>query len=190
MHEGPWAWLHQVHGADVISADQPGGGVGTDGDALVSSRRGLALAVFTADCAPVALASPQGVIGVVHAGWRGLLAGVVSRAVEAVRARGGSEVLAALGPCIRGGCYEFGPAELDRVAAALGDDVRTTTAWGTPGLDLAAGVRAALRAADVELVVDVGACTACSRVWFSHRARTDAARQATLIWIPHSAQCP
>src|SRR5205085_527297 len=79
-----------------------------------------------------------------HAGWVGLLAGVRGRTVEHMRALGATDVRAVLGPCIRVECYEFGPDDLDRVAARLGDGVRSTTASGTPALDLAAGVRASL----------------------------------------------
>ena len=96
----------------------------------MSATPGCALAVLTADCAPVALASPEGVFGVAHAGWRGLVAGVLERTVDAMRALGATEIGAVLGPCIRAECYEFGPADLDRVAARLGDGVRATTAVG------------------------------------------------------------
>jgi YfiH family protein len=171
-----------VHGDGVVVFD--GAEVtGSDGDALVTDRPDVALAVFSADCAPVALSSEERIIGLVHAGWRGLVTGVLQRTVEVMRARGAVAIEGVLGPCIRAGCYEFGPADLDQVAQALGDDVRATTGWGTPALDLAAGVRNALRTVGVELSVDVGACTACSSSWFSARARGEDERQATLCWL-------
>jgi YfiH family protein len=178
----PWSWLHQVHGTGVVTVDRAGGPTGQDADALVTTVDGVVLAVFTADCAPVALSSPEGVVGVAHAGWRGLARGVIDRTVDAMRAQGATSVSAALGPCIRAGCYEFGPRDLDEVAAVLGDGVRATTTWGTPSLDLAAAVATALCRAGAVLAADAGACTACSETWFSHRARGETARQATLVW--------
>ena len=139
---------------------------------------GARLAVLTADCAPVALASDKGVVGVAHAGWRGLVAGVLERTVEAMRALGADGVQAALGPCIHAECYEFGAADLDVVAARYGDAVRAVTTEGTPALDLPAAVRAALDGAGVELVSGDVACTACSPDHYSFRARSEDERQA------------
>jgi len=181
VHAGAWAWLRQVHGAAVAQVDTPGAVQGAPGDALVSSVAGVALAVFTADCAPVALASPEGVVGVVHAGWRGLEAGVIDAAVESMRRLGASRVVAALGPCIRPGCYEFGVEDLDRLASVLGPAVRARTTGGRPALDLPAAVAGALTRCGGELVADQGGCTACSDQWFSHRARGDTGRQATVV---------
>jgi copper oxidase (laccase) domain-containing protein len=122
-------------------------------------------------------------VAAVHAGWRGLAAGVIASAVDALRQHGATEITAWLGPCIRPRCYEFGADDLEDVVAALGPDVRSETAWGTPALDVAAGVRSALLAAGVTTMHDSGVCTACSPVHFSHRARRDVGRQASLIWL-------
>ena len=178
----PWTWLRQVHGADVVRVTDPGGGAGTRADAAVTDRPGCALAVLTADCAPVALASPEGVIGVAHAGWRGVAAGVVEATVAEMRALGATEVSAAVGPCIHPGCYEFGAVELDEVAARLGDVVRATTSDGRPALDLPAAVRQALAGAGVVDVTDAGRCTACSPGHFSWRAGKEQQRQAAVVW--------
>jgi YfiH family protein len=181
VRPGPWAWLCQVHGAGVHVVTGPGGVQGSEGDALVTAAPGVALAVFTADCAPVALMSPEGVAGLVHAGWRGLEAGVVEATVDAMRQLGATRLEAALGPCIRAECYEFGAAELDRLVARWGPVVRARTASGRPALDLPAAVGVALERSGAELVVDAGVCTACSTDWFSHRARRDVGRQATVL---------
>ena len=181
VYAGAWAWLRQVHGATVRVVDAPGGVQGVEGDALVTAVPGVALAVFTADCAPVALSSPEGVVGLVHAGWRGTEAGVVEAAVAAMRELGATRVEAVLGPCIRAECYEFGDADLDRVAARFGAGVRGWATSGRPSLDLPAAVAAALAAAGADLVDDHGGCTACSRDWFSHRARGETERQATVV---------
>ena len=178
----PWTWLRQVHGADVVHVRGPGDGAGTRADAAVTIEPGCALAVLTADCAPVALSSPEGVVGVAHAGWMGLLAGVLERTVEHMRALGASEVAAVVGPCIRPECYEFGTEHLDRVAARLGQGVRATSATGTPALDVAAAARSALAAAGVTEVDEVGRCTACDPGYFSWRAGGEMARQAVVVW--------
>lgn len=178
----PWTWLHQVHGAGVVRVRSPGDGAGVKADAAVTAAKGCALAVLTADCAPVALASREGVIGVAHAGWRGVTAGVIEATVAEMERLGGSGIEAAVGPCIHAECYEFGPTALDEVAARLGDSVRATTAAGAPALDLPGAVRAALARAGVESVDVAGACTACSPSHFSWRARKETQRQATVVW--------
>lgn len=180
----PWTWLHQVHGAGVVRVTRPGDHAGTKADAAVTAEAGCALAVLTADCAPVALASREGVIGVAHAGWRGVHAGVLEATVAHMRALGATTVHALVGPCIRPECYEFGGAELDEVAARLGAGVRATTTAGMPALDLPAAVRSALRRAGVNAadVDDVGTCTACSPDHFSWRARKEQQRQAAVVW--------
>ena len=178
----PWTWLRQVHGDRVVEVGEPGGACGERADAAITDRAGCALAILTADCAPVALVAPEGVIAAVHAGWRGLAGGVLERTVEAMRARGATDVRAQLGPCIHAECYEFGATDLDRVAQRLGDGVRATTRRGAPALDVPAGVRAALGRVGVDELDDVGVCTACSPAHFSHRARRELARQALVVW--------
>ncbi len=178
----PVTWLTQVHGADVVEVTRPGDGVGATADAAITTTADVALAVITADCAPVILTS-AGAVGAVHAGWRGLVAGVLPATVRAMRARGAGPITAWLGPCIRGRCYEFGPADLDVAAATLGDGVRSTTAWGTPAFDVTAAVAASLRSVGVDRPVDAGVCTACSPVHYSHRARAETGRQAAFVWL-------
>lgn len=180
----PWTWLRQVHGAEVAHVDGPGRAAGATADAAVTADAGCALAVLTADCAPVALASPEGVIGVAHAGWRGLVVGVLDATVTRMRALGATDIAAVIGPCIRSGCYAFGPVDLDVVAGRLGDTVRAVTTDGHPALDIPAAVRASLAGAgvDPEAVTDVGTCTACSNQHFSWRARGELQRQAAVIW--------
>lgn len=177
----PWTWLHQVHGAGVVVVTRPGEHAGAEADAAVTATPGCVLAVQTGDCAPVALVA-EGVVGVVHAGWRGILAGVLPAAVDAMRALGAAQVRARLGPCIHAECYEFGATELDELAATLGERVRVTTGAGSPALDLPAAVRASLAAAGVPELDDVGVCTACSADHWSFRAGGDAERQAVVAW--------
>jgi polyphenol oxidase len=153
-----------------------------DADALVSKAPSTALAVLTADCASIALGSREGVFGAVHAGWRGLLAGVVENAVGVMREQGATEVVGVLGPCIGPECYEFSPSDLDRVAARLGDGVRGRTEQGAEALDLPAGVGLALARAGAGQRAAPPTCTGCGGGNFSHRARGDRGRQALVVW--------
>lgn len=154
----------QVHGTHVaIGADAV-----EEADGQVTTERGVAAIVLVADCLPVALAGPDAV-GVVHAGWRGLAAGVLEAGVAAL---GAGPVTAAIGPGIGPCCYE------------VGDDVRAV--FGTEGrtLDLKAITRARLQDAGVSDIHDCGLCTACDpERFFSHRRdRGITGRQAGLAW--------
>jgi hypothetical protein len=168
----------------------PGEHAGAEADAAVTDVDGVVLCILTADCAPIAFTSPEGVRGVAHAGWKGLAEGVVAATVEAMRSKGATDVTAALGPSIHPSCYEFSPADLDAVAARLGDHVRAVTSDGRPALDLPGAVRRAIADAGARLVEDAAACTACdvdddgAPRWFSHRARRDESRQALVQWTP------
>jgi purine-nucleoside/S-methyl-5'-thioadenosine phosphorylase / adenosine deaminase len=179
-----WTWLRQVHGDRIVRVEGAGDGAGSAADGSVTTHTESALAVLTADCAPVALAAFPNVVAVVHAGWRGLLAGVIERAAEAVRTAGGTDVVAAIGPCIHPECYEFGGEDLDLIADAIGPEVRSRTSGGIPALDLPAAVRASLVRARVEVAYDADACTACAAErFFSHRARREKERQAVVAWL-------
>lgn len=178
----PWTWLQQVHGAQVVTVTGPGEHAGADADAAVTATPGCTLAVRTADCAPVVLEGRHGV-GLVHAGWKGLVAGVVEATVDALQALDDGPLHAHIGPCVRSGCYEFAGPERAEMTLRFGDEVAATTMWGTPALDLPAAVRSALRGAGVTTVSDDAGCTACDRRWYSHRARGEVERMATVAWI-------
>lgn len=178
----PWTLLSQVHGSRVVNVEEPGGGTGDSADAAVSRCTGTALAVLTADCAPVALASPEGVFGVVHAGWRGLRAGVLESAVQSMRRMGATRIEAVLGPCIHPCCYTFGQDELLEMESRLGRHLRALDREGRPSLDLPAGVRSALHAAGATLVGEAGICTGCSEGLWSWRNGRSPRRQATVAW--------
>jgi YfiH family protein len=181
----PWTWLRQVHGDAVVRVRAPGENAGARADAAVTDVPGAALAVLSADCGPVAFASPEGVIGVAHAGWRGVIAGVLEKTVAEMRVLGATRVHAVLGPCIHPACYEFAEPDLDVVAGRLGGTVRSTTTAGRPALDLPAAIRVALGRAGVDAdtdVAEVGACTASSPGYFSWRAAQDVGRQAAVVW--------
>jgi YfiH family protein len=175
-----WWWLQQEHGRTTVVADGPAGRDAPVADAAVTTQTGVPLVVLTADCAPIALANDD-TVGVVHAGWSGLVHGVVEEAVTKLRALGHGPVQAVLGPCIHAEQYEFGRADLDRVVAALGPDVEGRTVDGRLALDLPAAVRSALHAVDVQAFEDVDVCTAASPDHFSYRRDGETGRQALVV---------
>lgn len=183
----PWTWLRQVHGSRVVTVDAPGAGAGQHADASVTGVASATLSVQVADCAPVLLYAPAphgAVVAAAHAGWRGLVGGVLPSTVTAMRGLGATRVSWVLGPCISPTAYEFSAVDLEAVAAVLGEGVVSHTAEGRPALDVRAAVAASLSMAGTE-VGDVGPnppCTAGSPHHWSHRARGDSARQAGLIW--------
>lgn len=180
----PWVWLEQVHGDRVMTVSSPTDAAGASADAAVTDQLDVVLAVHTADCAPVLLVADAGAVGAVHAGWRGLAAGVVQRAVDALAALAPGEVTAILGPCICARCYEFGEAELAQLVERYGSAVAGTTDRGAPALDLSAAVDAALAEVGVAPARRVGECTSCAAGrLFSHRARREAGRQAGVVWM-------
>ena len=160
--------LHQVHGASVVAATGASGDARPEADGIVTRQRDLVLAVRAADCVPVLFADPDaGQIGAAHCGRPGLAAGIIPRTVEVMREQGAERITAWIGPHVCGGCYEV-PAEMQDDVAAVVPESRATTTWGTPSLDLGAGVRAQLTAAGVS-VDDVSRCTRESPELYSYR---------------------
>jgi polyphenol oxidase len=182
--DAPWSWCHQVHGPDVHVVASPGAVAGTEGDGLCTAATAAPISVRVADCAPVVLADPAGIVGIVHAGWRGLMAGVIDNGVAAMRSLGATSLVAVLGPCIRPELYEFGATDLGPIIDRFGPEVAATTRDGHPALDLPAAVRSALGDHGIEIVALLGGCTAGEgdRRW-SHRARGERERQAVIAWI-------
>jgi YfiH family protein len=174
--------LHQVHGGHVVTVRRPGEHAGADADAAVTDAVGAVLCVRVADCVPIALLGSRAV-GVVHAGWRGVVAGVIPNAVAALRALDDGPLRAEVGPSIEPACYEFGPDDLDTVAAVAGDAVRAVTRSGRPALDLRAAVRAQLAAAGVDDVEIDLRCTSCDPGLWSFRGAGDVDRQGVLAWL-------
>ena len=137
-------------------------------DALVTRDVDVLLMVLVADCVPVLLVDPGRAVAAVHAGRRGVAAGVVPACVEVLTDQPG-RAAAVIGPAIGGCCYEVPDDLADAVAGAL-PTARSRTRWGTTGLDLPTAVEHQLATAGVSSVRRVGACTRCNRDrWFSHR---------------------
>jgi len=176
-------WLSQVHGTAVAvhdgRADLP------VADAAVAFEPGRVLAVLTADCLPVVFASRDGRrIGVAHAGWRGLLAGVLERTVEALGVPG-ADLVAWLGPAIGPAAFEVGDEVRAAFVAAAPADAPcfAPNARGRWQADLAALARARLARAGLTGVAAAGGCTyAEAGRFYSHRRDPASGRQATLVW--------
>jgi YfiH family protein len=182
---GPFTVARQVHGAAVVTVGPEGAGAGFDGptgalvgDVLATRSPRVAVAVLVADCVPVALAEPRtGRLAAVHAGWRGLAAGVVDAAVAAFeRPR---EVVAAIGPCVGPDHYEVGPEVVAAVRAGTDGCAVAIRTSGRPRLDLGATIERRLRRLGVTRLVRTELCTACRPDrFFSHRRDGRTGRQA------------
>lgn len=175
------AMVHQVHGATVRQAETlPEGPDLVKGDGVVSGGPELAPTVLVADCLPVVVTAAS-VVAMLHAGWRGLADGILAAGVRVARelAPAGGIIQAAIGPGIRACCYEVGE-EVHDAFLAYGPVVRVGD-----NLDLASVARAQLQHAGVEVVHDVGLCTACHpELFFSHRRDQGVTgRQAGIAWL-------
>ncbi|GGT23122.1 laccase domain protein [Streptomyces purpureus] len=179
-------WMNQVHGPDVAVVDGPWTTDDIPGvDAVVTARRGLALAVLTADCTPVLLADPvAGVVAAAHAGRPGMVAGVVPAAVRAMIELGAepSRITARTGPAVCGRCYEV-PEEMRADVAAVEPAAWSETSWGTPAVDVTAGVHAQLDALGVKERAASPVCTLESRDHYSYRRDRTTGRLAGYVWL-------
>lgn len=179
-------WMNQVHGADVAVVEEPWGDAPVPRvDAIVTARRGLALAVLTADCTPVLLADPvAGVAAAAHAGRPGMVAGVVPAALRAMMDLGAdpSRIVARTGPAVCGRCYEV-PEEMRAEVAAVEPAAYAETSWGTPAVDVSAGVHAQLERLGVRDREQSPVCTRESRDHFSYRRDRATGRLAGYVWL-------
>jgi YfiH family protein len=175
---------YQVHGTAVrrihVDADIPAPDTDTaqppiQADGHATRLAGVGVMALAADCLPVALGG-EGAVAIVHAGWRGLAAGVLEQGVLALRELGlAGEISAIIGPGAGACCYE------------VGDDVHTAfggTRRNGRHIDLKALARDRLRTAGVSDVQDVGICTICDERFFSYRReQVLAGRQVGVAWL-------
>ncbi|MDQ1029996.1 YfiH family protein [Streptomyces umbrinus] len=179
-------WMNQVHGPDVAVVDEPWGDRPVPRvDAVVTRRRGLALAVLTADCTPVLLADPvAGVVAGAHAGRPGMVAGVVPAAVAAMVELGAepARIVARTGPAVCGRCYEV-PDTMRAEVAAVEPAAYAETSWGTPAVDVTAGVHAQLERLGVRDREQSPVCTLESDDHFSYRRDRTTGRLAGYVWL-------
>ena len=183
----PVAVARQVHGAEVLWVGAQAAASGLidltahEADALVTTQRGVGVAVRVADCVPILIADADAAaVAAVHAGRVGLLSGVIEAAVAALREVSAAPLRAWVGPHICGTCYEVPPEMAQDAAARLGIPVPTTR-WGTPGIDLGQGAVCRLTEAGVE-VTEVNPCTLEGEHLHSHRGNS-AGRLAGIIWL-------
>ena len=181
LDTAPWTMPEQVHGTRVVQvgAKRAGAGFDDDGsrvpkaDVLLTKASGVPLAVLTADCMPIVVASSaDGLVAIVHAGWRGLAEGLLQEV--AARFPDPSSVRAAIGPAIGPCHYEVGEDVALAVSAGTESGAATERRGGRLYLDLVKTARAELRSRGIRAVEDTGLCTACEKErFFSHR-RDDA----------------
>ena len=178
-------WLHQVHGIRVHDAHRTGGSV-LEGDAFVLRSPGTVCAIQAADCMPVVLASERSdALGMAHAGWRGLAAGVIEATLDAMQTQP-ARVLAWLGPAIGPKAYEVGEDVREAFVArdAAAHSAFMATRPGHWRLDLYAIARQRLARAGVERVFGGTMCTHSDPArFFSFRRDRTAERMAALGWL-------
>ncbi len=168
-----WAFLHQVHGATVRTADRSGK-LG-DGDAIVVFTSDLPIMVATADCVPV-IVEAENAAAVVHAGWRGAIAGALDETLQVMRRRGHEPTRAAIGPAIGPCCYEVGEDVADQFPGFV-----TQTTWGSVSIDIPGYLQEQL--AGIE-VWRSGECTFTSPRLHSWRRDHSKQRQVAVAWLP------
>lgn len=179
-------WLHQVHGTRVHDAHLAQSAGVLEGDAFVLREAGPVCAIQVADCMPVVLASEGGdSLGIAHAGWRGLAAGVIEATLQAMQAQP-HRVIAWLGPAIGPKVYEVGA---DVHAAFVGRDAAAHSAFTAVRphhwlLDLYAIARQRFARAGVERVFGGTQCTySDAERFFSFRRDRTSERMAAIAWL-------
>lgn len=193
VRRGTLLFLEQVHGTRVADADAapvvPAGlspheerEFAPVADAAVTAT-GRPLAIMTADCLPVVLATErEDLFAVAHAGRKGLLDGVLPNVVDALRSHDAREIRAWIGPAICGDCYEV-PEEMVAASSRTHAGIASTTRWNTPGLDLPRAARIQLH--DLGVEVESGEhheCTYETEDLYSHRRAPGQGRIAGLVW--------
>ncbi|HUH88367.1 MAG TPA: peptidoglycan editing factor PgeF [Pusillimonas sp.] len=190
-------WLEQVHGVEVFDADASGNSATPPvADAVITGEPYRVLSILTADCLPVVLSDfRSAVLGVAHAGWRGLAGGVLENTLAALQARApaGSRWRAWIGPAIGPAAFEVGP----EVRAAFVDGDGQTARFFMRGAkadkwqaDLAGLAAHRLSQAGVEHVQADSPCTYERADWFySYRRDGKTGRMATLAWL-HGSDLP
>lgn len=171
-------YTKQIHSADVLEVGAADAGKTYECDGFVTRERGVALTVRTADCVPILFASPNGVIGACHAGWRGTVAGIQRETVRKMEALGAKaeDIRCAVGAAIRVCCYEVGGDFVEAVAASPCGEVCSKYIVykdGRPHADLVGMNIELLRLCGIreENIAVSGDCTCCRPdIYFSHRA--------------------
>ena len=184
--------VYQIHSPDVLTvATAHSFDAVPKGDAMVTTTRGLGLAILTADCAPILLCDKDaGVIGAAHAGWRGAFGGILENTIAAMKALGATNIRAAIGPTISQENYEVDDKFRDTFLADDERNDRFFVAGARPGhcqFDLPAYCAARLEAAGVSDIIDTAVCTYADEDQFfsyrraTHRGEPDYGRNISVI---------
>ena len=184
----PPRWWSQVHGTRCVDAAQAADG--TEADAAMTTTPGVVCAVLTADCLPVFLCAADGrAVAVAHAGWRGLLAGVIESAIDALRAADSDELLVWYGPAIGPAAFEVG---IEGRAAFVAEDAGAEAAFEPRGggkflADIYALADRRLVRRGVRRPATTVFCTLSDAArFYSYRRDGVTGRMASCIWIDQS----
>ena len=178
-------WMEQLHTNTVTVVDSPG--TVAAADAVVTTQRGLALVVLTADCVPVLLSDDRaGVVAAVHAGRIGARNGIIPATVDVMRSLGArpETTHALLGAAASGKMYEVPKEMADDVESKLPGS-RTRTEQGSWGIDVRAGIVRQLLGDDIKNISVNPHCTIKNEQYFSYRREGITGRQAGVIWLPN-----
>jgi YfiH family protein len=193
MGAGELNTLYQVHSPNVVAVTGAWSGTPPLADGMVTATPGIALGILTADCAPALLADAEAhVIGAAHAGWKGAIGGVIEATVAAMEALGAqrNRIAVAVGPCISQANYEVGPEFIARFAAEDPANARFFVPSARADhhkFDLEGYVADRLRAASVDRIETLGACTYARDADFfsfrrtTHRGEKDYGREISAI---------
>lgn len=187
----------QVHGLEVVRVeavgaplrDPPPGADERGEDGAYTTEPGIALAVLTADCVPLALASPgRGAVSMLHAGWKGTIGDIAGGAVRMLERELGAtpgECLAVMGPCIGPCCYGVDEGRARLFVEEYGEESGVVTEDGGYRLDLRRANRLNLARAGLEEghIFAVGGCTCCDGRYFSFRREGRTGRQGSFVFI-------
>jgi len=186
------AFMKQVHGADIVFAERSG--LAGPADVIATSRPGLPLAIFTADCLPIVVYDPEnGRLAMAHSGWRGTAQAAPRVAVRALISLGGAPArfVCAIGPSIGPCCYEVDRPVIERLDAAFPERWRSWVRDAGPGkwmLDLwrANEEQLAMAGVDPERIDNVRLCTAChADLFFSYRRGRGQGRLIAVAAVPN-----
>jgi YfiH family protein len=196
IHDGRVVTMRQVHGDNLVEVKDTAVKESGEADAMVTAASDVFLGVLTADCVPILLIAPEArIAGVVHAGWRGTVAGITAKAVryfEDVFNVRPQALQAALGPAIGICCYEVGADVAGPLAERWGELARqcTSAGEGKPHVDLRRLNRGILQTAGVDAarISEIGPCTKCAASdFFSYRREgRETGRQMSVVgWASH-----
>lgn len=169
-------FMDQSHGNTVEEVTTSNLRSGFYADALVTSVKGIALAVLVADCVPILLHSDS-VVGAVHAGRKGMTNGIVGKTVSAMMGLGAGQIAAEIGPSICADCYQVSPEMYEAISQ---DFPASRTTSMLHALDLRSGVRVQLEAAGVH-VSQINICNLENPAYFSHRRNGESKRLAGVV---------